>query len=200
MAAGRATRWGAYVLRQRRYGAYTAAYRALCCQFVAMAHRRVYYARAATRERVAASALYEAWALDGAGSLTAAINWYRCIFSHNAAYHAEIGMEAPASIRAPLLNVWGEDDSALGGRAMADAAARYAQPGAFTLALVPRCSHWTQQDAVLETLHAVAAFLGMRVPAAMRPPPDAYAVSGAPLPTPAADAPMLHNVLEFAGE
>jgi pimeloyl-ACP methyl ester carboxylesterase len=141
-----------------------------------------------------------AWALDGAGSLTAAINWYRCIFSHNAAYHAEIGMEAPASIRAPLLNVWGEDDSALGGRAMADAAARYAQPGAFTLALVPRCSHWTQQDAVLETLHAVAAFLGMRVPAAMRPPPDAYAVSGAPLPTPAADAPMLHNVLEFAGE
>ena len=123
-----------------------------------------------------------AWALDGAGSLTAAVNWYRCIFSHNARYHAAIGMEAPASIRAPVLNVWGEDDSALGGRAMADAAARYAQPGAFTLALVPRCSHWTQQDAVLETLHAMAAFLGLRVPAAMRPPPDAYAVSGAPLP------------------
>ena len=138
------------------------------------------------------------WALSRAGALTSAVNWYRAIFSHNAAYHARAGMEREASIRAPLLIVWGEDDGALGGAASPAATERYAQPGAFTLALVPRCSHWTQQDAVRETLQAMAHFLRMRVPDGMKPADGeaAYTVHGAPLrePRESPDAPWLHDV------
>ena len=138
------------------------------------------------------------WALTRAGGLTAAVNWYRCIFSHNAAYHASAGMEREGSLRMPHLVVWGEDDGALGGSAMPRAAAAYAQAGATTVALIPRCSHWTQQDAVAEALHALAAFFGCRVPPSLRLPADAYTVSGAPLPVAPADAPVLHDVRAMA--
>lgn len=144
-----------------------------------------------------------AWSLSRAGSLTAGVNWYRCIFSHNVDTHAALGMEAHASLRAPTLLVWGDEDGALGGGDAAVAATAPFAAGEFAAAVIPRCSHWVMQDATLEALQAVAPFLGMRAP-----PGDAAAAafagaerslrrSGAKPPALAQAAPAMHDVAAF---
>lgn len=96
------------------------------------------------------------WTMERAGTVTAAVNYYRNVFGVNAEYSRRIGITRRNKMAVPTLVVWGREDGALGedspkitGRYCAD----------MTLALIDNCSHWTQQDAVPEVLAAMADYL-----------------------------------------
>lgn len=94
------------------------------------------------------------------------MNYYRNIFTDNPDFMARIGVKRgkPSGIFSkPTLVIWGENDGALGAE-MAPATEKYVKPGLFAVDVIPRASHWVQQDAVEEVVHAMASFLGMAVP------------------------------------
>jgi pimeloyl-ACP methyl ester carboxylesterase len=98
------------------------------------------------------------WAMSRAGTLTAALNYYRCLFTEaNSKLAADSGVYAGGpKLTVRTLLIWGEEDGALG----ADSpriTGRYCED--MTLEMIPGASHWVQQDAVEEVNRALAAFL-----------------------------------------
>lgn len=115
-------------------------------------------------------AVYQ-WALSRAGGVTAGVNYYRNIFTENPEFMSRIGVrrgKATAIFNKPTLVIWGENDGALGAE-MAPATSPYIAPGLFSVDVIPRASHWVQQDAVEEVVHSMATFLGMAVPGQAAP-------------------------------
>lgn len=99
------------------------------------------------------------WAFTTAGTTTAAVNFYRNIFVANAEYMHRIGVKRSAKLTPPTLCIWGTEDGALG-PAIPAATAKYCTD--FELAMIPGASHWVQQDAVEETIAAMASFLKVK--------------------------------------
>jgi epoxide hydrolase 4 len=73
------------------------------------------------------------------GAMRAAVNYYRNIFT-------SLRPAPTPKISVPTLLVWGQDDEALGQELTIGTERNFVDPELFSLKLVPRCSHWTQQD------------------------------------------------------
>ncbi|HAC65251.1 MAG TPA: epoxide hydrolase [Cyanothece sp. UBA12306] len=72
------------------------------------------------------------------GALTAAINYYRCIF--RGLFNSQ---KSWRKIAVPTLMIWGENDTALG-KELTYGTADYVEN--FTIKYIPNCSHWVQQE------------------------------------------------------
>jgi len=98
------------------------------------------------------------WSFSRAGTVAAAVNYYRNVFGANAAYQRRIGMRRSNPLPMPVLIVWGTEDAALG-KGLASASAAYCRDA--RVEMIEGASHWVQQDAVATTMTTVARWLGV---------------------------------------
>lgn len=96
------------------------------------------------------------WTMQRAGTLTAAVNYYRNIFGRNAAFMRQAGIRKSNPLKVPTLLIWGKDDAALGPESP-QITGRYCSD--FRLAMIENASHWVQQDAVQEVIDQMADYL-----------------------------------------
>ncbi|HSE84037.1 MAG TPA: alpha/beta hydrolase [Thermodesulfobacteriota bacterium] len=90
------------------------------------------------------------------GTLTGAINYYRGIM--NAEYWRNLGKPRDfPPIKAPTLQIWGEDDPLLG-KQMVRGTQEFIQ-APYRLEFIPNCSHWVQQEAPDEVNRLMLDFL-----------------------------------------
>ncbi|HEX3033670.1 MAG TPA: alpha/beta hydrolase [Thermodesulfobacteriota bacterium] len=90
------------------------------------------------------------------GVLTGAINYYRAIT--NAEYWKNLGKPRDfPPIKAPTLQIWGEDDPFLG-KQMIQGTQEFIQ-APYRLEFIPNCSHWVQQEAPDEVNKLMLDFL-----------------------------------------
>jgi pimeloyl-ACP methyl ester carboxylesterase len=88
--------------------------------------------------------------------LTPAINYYRAAMLHADDLRARYGTEA--KISRPTLLIWGEEDSALDLDLTRDMSAHFA-PNRFQLEIIPRVSHWVQQEEPAKVESLLLGFL-----------------------------------------
>jgi pimeloyl-ACP methyl ester carboxylesterase len=93
------------------------------------------------------------------GALTGAINYYRAIT--NSEYWKELGKPRNFPlIKAPTLQIWGEDDPFLG-KQLTERTEEFID-APYNLEFIPNCSHWVQQEAPDEINKLIADFLTVR--------------------------------------
>jgi pimeloyl-ACP methyl ester carboxylesterase len=95
------------------------------------------------------------------GVLTGAINYYRAIT--NSEYWRQLGKprDFPA-IKAPTLQIWGEDDPFLG-RQLTERTEEFIE-APYHLEFIPNCSHWVQQEVPDKVNALILDFLNDRSP------------------------------------
>lgn len=95
------------------------------------------------------------------GVLAGAINYYRAIT--NSEYWRQLGKprDFPA-IKAPTLQIWGEDDPFLG-RQLTEGTEEFID-APYRLEFIPNCSHWVQQEAPDEVNAFILDFLNDPLP------------------------------------
>lgn len=98
--------------------------------------------------------LYQA-ALNKPGALSAAINYYRQLFS--SLHWMRDWWQLPDSISVPTLVLWGEEDSLLSYK-LAEGMAQFISAPC-KIKLVPHCGHWIQQEAPQTVNRELLAFL-----------------------------------------
>ena len=99
------------------------------------------------------------WTLTRAGSLTAALNYYRALFSPDTLEFERAGRVAGTrrnKLPMPVLHLWGTGDVFLG-EELTEHTQDYCAD--YTLVKMSGCSHWIQNDHVPETLQAVRRWL-----------------------------------------
>jgi pimeloyl-ACP methyl ester carboxylesterase len=90
------------------------------------------------------------------GVLTGAINYYRAIT--NSEYWRQLGKPRDfPPIKAPTLQIWGEDDPFLGNQLTEGTEQFIDAP--YRLEFIPNCSHWVQQEAPGEVNALILDFL-----------------------------------------
>ena len=93
------------------------------------------------------------------GALTGAINYYRAIT--NSQYWRELGRPRNYPlIKAPTLQIWGEDDPFLGKQLTEDTGEFIDAP--YSLKFIPNCGHWVEQEAPDEVNKLILDFVGIR--------------------------------------
>jgi epoxide hydrolase 4 len=93
------------------------------------------------------------------GALTGAINYYRAIT--NSQYWKELGkLRNFPPIKAPTLQIWGEDDPFLGKQLTENTGEFIDAP--YSLKFIPNCSHWVGEEAPDEVNKLILDFLNIR--------------------------------------
>lgn len=93
------------------------------------------------------------------GALTGAINYYRAITNYQ--YWKELGKPRNYPlIKAPTLQIWGEDDPFLGKQLTEDTGEFIDAP--YSLKFIPNCGHWVAQEAPDEVNKLILDFLKIR--------------------------------------
>lgn len=98
--------------------------------------------------------IYQA-ALEKPGVLSAALNYYRHLFSPQA-FMKHWG-RSPHPVKAPTLVLWGEDDTLLSHRLIDRV--RQLVDAPFQVRLIPECGHWVQQETPQIVNRELLAFL-----------------------------------------
>jgi epoxide hydrolase 4 len=102
------------------------------------------------------------WSLSRAGTLTAALNYYRALASPASLAFQRRGWVAGtrrSRYPMPVLQVWGTDDAYLG-RELTAGTEDYCAPGGYTLVEIPSCSHWVMWDRPDALVAALRAWMG----------------------------------------
>jgi pimeloyl-ACP methyl ester carboxylesterase len=93
------------------------------------------------------------------GALTGAINYYRAIA--NSQYWKELGKPRNYPlIKAPTLQIWGEDDPFLG-KQLTEGTGEFID-APYSLKFIPNCGHWVEQEAPDEVNKLILDFVDVR--------------------------------------